>query len=231
MKKKKDSATLHKKTRPMTDAKKLSGFYDSLFSHYGPQKWWPGRTPFEVVVGAILTQNTNWGNVEKAIGNLKRARALNYRAMHALPTSELAELIRPSGYYNIKARRLKNFLDLVSEKFSGSLSRLFKLETGELRKTLLSINGIGPETADSILLYAAERAVFVVDAYTIRILRRHSLIDESWDYHRVQDLFTSSLAPETKLYNEYHALIVMTGKELCKTREPLCEECPLGGFL
>ncbi len=209
----------------------VSKIYTALYAHYGAQKWWPAKTRFEVIVGAILTQNTNWGNVEKAIINLKRAKLLNPEAMRAVKVSELALLIKPAGYFNVKAGRLKNFLDTLFASYGGKLSRLFSIDQMKLREALLSINGIGPETADSILLYAAKKPAFVVDAYTKRIMTRHALAKEENSYHELQGLFTDNLTPKVQLFNEYHALIVMTGKDFCKTNKPLCTECPLGRFL
>lgn len=212
----------------------LGDFYKALFACFGPQSWWPGNTRFEVIVGAILTQNTNWGNVERAINNLKGAKVLTPGKMHALDVAELAELIRPAGYFNVKAGRLRNFLEHLFVNYGNSttnLTRFLKKDTKVLRRELLTINGIGPETADSIVLYAAEKAVFVVDAYTKRILTRHGLIGDGADYAQIQSLFMDNLPIDAILFNEYHALIVRTGKDFCKTKKPLCEECPLGVFL
>ncbi len=209
-------------------------FFTVLFTAYGPQGWWPARSKFEVIVGAILTQNTNWGNVERAIANLRGAGALTPGAMHGLSEARLAELIRPAGYFNVKARRLRNFLDHLFGNYGSSrsnLTSLLKQDTKSLRIELLSVNGIGPETADSILLYAAGKAVFVVDAYTKRILTRHGLVDGDACYAHMQSLFMDNLEKDPVLFNEYHALIVMTGKDFCKTKKPLCEQCPLGSFL
>lgn len=212
-----------------TVKKDLKRFYDRLYKAFGVQAWWPAKTRFEVVVGAILTQNTNWTNVEKAIKNLKAEGALTIKAMHALSESSLAELIRPSGYFNVKARRLKAFLSWLHESYSGSLDRLFKVT--ELREELLSVNGIGPETADSIILYGAKRPVFVIDAYTKRLLTRHGLASDDATYAEMQKLFMDNLPHDEELFNEYHALIVRMGKEYCKSRNPLCDECPLGEYL
>ncbi|MBE9528509.1 MAG: endonuclease III domain-containing protein [Proteobacteria bacterium] len=207
-------------------------YYNALFERFGPQMWWPARTRFEVIVGAILTQNTNWGNVERAVRALRGAGGLTPKGMNALSVEALAELIRPSGYFNVKARRLKNFLTHLNAMHGGSLNRLFGSNNQErLRTELLSINGIGPETADSILLYAGGRAEFVVDAYTRRILSRHGLIEETSTYGELKEFFTSALAPDAALFNEYHALIVVTGKEYCRPRAQKCEECPLKLFL
>lgn len=207
-------------------SEQLKEIYDLLFERFGPQDWWPGDTPFEVIVGAILTQNTNWTNVEKAITNLKEAKVLLPDKLHRLDAKKLAELIRPAGYFNIKAKRLKNFLDWFFENYSGQLKNIENVRTPELREQLLSVKGIGPETADSILLYALNHPVFVVDAYTARICSRHHLIDEGADYYQIQETFESNLPNEIELFNEYHALLVRTGKDFCKPT-PKCEECPL----
>jgi endonuclease-3 related protein len=203
--------------------------YDKLYAHFGPQHWWPGETPFEVCVGAILTQNTAWTNVEKAIANLKKQGLLDFEKMLAVEESFLAECIRPAGYFNIKAKRLKSFLRGVKENF-GDFARLADLPQDRLREALLSFSGVGPETADSMLLYAFDKPSFVVDAYTKRILVRHRLIDEAADYHALKDYFESHLSADVTLYNEYHALIVRTGKELCRKSKPKCSECPLRDF-
>jgi len=207
-------------------------YYGALYDAFGPQKWWPARTRFEVIVGAILTQNTAWSNVEKAIKELKKAGVLTPKRLSALAQNELAELIRPSGYFNIKAKRLRNFLDFLFEEFDGSLNRLFKKSPpGELRRRILSVNGIGPETADSILLYAGGRAEFVVDAYTKRVFSRHGLISKEAGYEEVKALFMDNLPRDERLFNEYHALLVRLGKNFCRPRNPLCEACPLQTFL
>ena len=202
----------------------LLDIYNKLYKFFGPQHWWPGDTPLEIIVGAILTQNTAWTNVEKAIANLKKAGALTSpRAMKKLRTSRLATLIRPAGYYNIKAKRLKNFLD---SGYGLSLKRLGRQEIAKLKSELMSVNGIGPETCDSILLYAFKKPVFVVDAYTKRIFSRHGIFSESLSYDKVQEIFMRSLPSDERLYNEYHALIVRLGKELCR-KKPDCGNCPL----
>ncbi len=206
---------------------RLETLYQKMFAHFGPQKWWPGESGLEVVVGAILTQNTNWNNVEKAIANLKGVGLLRLPALLELPQALLAEYIRPAGYYNIKAARLHNLLGLVRERYDDSLENLFALPLPELREQLLAVKGIGPETADSIILYAAGKPIFVVDSYTQRILLRHNLIDETCDYHALQDLFMDNLPADVAMYNEYHALLVQTGKRFCKKSNPLCENCPL----
>ena len=208
-------------------AKRLNSIYDALYRTFGPQHWWPGDTPFEVMVGAVLTQNTAWSNVEKAIVNLKRHRLMDPSRLHAVPTGRLASLIRPSGYFNIKARRLKHLLTFMLNDYHGSMKRMFRDDAHALRGKLLQVNGVGPETADSILLYAAERPFFVVDAYTKRIFSRHGLIAPDADYGTVQRLFMDNLPRDVRLYNEYHALIVKVGKELCRKGRPRCGGCPL----
>lgn len=213
-----------KKSKPLK--KSLLDIYKLLYNQFGKQRWWPGETPFEVIVGAILTQNTAWGNVEKAIGNLKRGGHLSPKALYILPSPKLAKLIRPSGYFNIKAKRLKEFMKFLLKEYNGSLDKMFSTELSELRQRLLEVKGIGPETADSILLYAGNYPIFVIDAYTKRILSRHKLITDGIDYHSLQRLFMESLPQDVDLFNEYHALIVRVGKEFCNTK-PHCGECPL----
>jgi len=210
-----------------TTREQLLEIYRTLLDFFGPQHWWPGETPFEVTVGAILTQNTSWTNVEKAIGNLKAAGCLDAARLHEIDTAELEKLIRPAGYFRVKARRLKNFIDWLCDNYGGDLRNLKAVGTSRLREELLSISGIGPETADSILLYAFNRPVFVVDAYTARVMVRHGLIaQDDLDYHTLQDLFMSNLEPDAALFNEFHALLVMTGKDYCKPN-PRCSPCPL----
>ncbi len=203
--------------------------YEAMFEQIGPMGWWPGRTRFEVCVGAILTQNTAWRNVKRAIANLKAARALNPVSMRDMDAAALAELIRPSGYYNVKARRLKNFVSMLFDDFGGSLDKLFALPAPELREKLLTVNGIGMETADSITLYAAKKPVFVADAYTRRIGGRHGLFAPDADYETMRLYFTERLPEDVALFNEYHALIVAVGNRYCGTT-PDCGECPLRIF-
>lgn len=210
---------------------KLRAFYAALYRGFGPQGWWPARTRFEVIVGAILTQNTSWANVEKAIRALKADRRLTPERMRGLDTRALSRLIRPAGYFNVKARRLKGFLRHLFKRHGGSLTRFLNQDPVALREELLGICGIGPETADSILLYAARAPEFVVDAYTRRIFSRHGLVDAEISYDDLKALFTENLAPDAGLYNEYHALIVKAGKDFCKTKEPRCGPCPLNDFL
>lgn len=206
--------------------KRLLQIYRLMYRRLGPQGWWPGRTRFEIIVGAILTQNTNWGNVKKAIRNLKRARVLTPRALSALSQQRLVELIRPAGYFQVKARRLRNFLRSLAKRYAGRLSRMFREEPERLREVLLQVSGIGPETADSILLYAGDTPIFVVDAYTKRIFSRHRLVSPRASYHEVQALFMDHLPWDVQLYNEYHALLVAVGKTYCRST-PRCASCPL----
>jgi endonuclease-3 related protein len=214
----------------MKTAERLQAIYTRMYDQLGPQYWWPGETPFEVMVGAILTQNTNWKNVERAIENLQGVGLLSLEALSALPTGLLAEYIRPAGYYNIKAGRLHNLLTFINEVHGGDLQALLEQPLTTLREQLLSVKGVGPETADSILLYAANLPIFVVDTYTHRILSRHQLIDEDFGYVEIQELFMDNLACDTQLYNEYHALLVRVGNVYCKKKNPDCVACPLQGL-
>jgi endonuclease-3 related protein len=209
---------------------KLLEIYEILLKHFGPQDWWPGDSPFEIMVGAVLTQNTNWTNVSKAIDNLKQENLLFFEKLHELDVELLAEKIRPAGYFNLKAKRLKNLLDFIDEEYDGSLEEMFAEDIYSLREKILTVKGIGPETADSILLYAGHKPVFVVDAYTHRIFSRHSIIAEDEGYYEIQEYFSLSLPEDVKLFNEYHALIVQLGKEFCKKSKPLCSQCPLSKF-
>lgn len=210
------------------DEKKLNIIYQKLFFSFKPQHWWPANSPFEVMVGAILTQNTSWLNVKKAIENLKQAKVLEPGKLYKLPNSRLAKLIRPAGYFNIKAKRLKEFLKFFFKTYRGEINRMRAVKTDALREQLLSVNGIGPETADSILLYALEKPIFVVDAYTRRIFFRHRLIKEEDAYSQIQNLFMQNLKKSVKLFNEYHALLVKLGKDFCLKSKPKCQTCPLG---
>jgi endonuclease-3 related protein len=207
-------------------SQRLMQMFEKLLAHFGPQRWWPAETELEMMVGAVLTQNTNWKNVEKALRNLKKANLLSVHKLSTLSTSEVAALIRPAGYFNIKAKRLKNLIGFIVEQYQAQLSLFLKEETQALREGLLSVKGIGPETADSILLYAVCRPVFVVDTYTHRIMARHGMTDEQVSYHELQGLFMDHLPEDTALFNEFHALLVNTGKDYCR-RKPLCHICPL----
>lgn len=206
---------------------KLKDIYKKLYCAFGPQGWWPGDSAFEVMVGAILTQNTNWQNVSRAINNLKKDKSLSINKLYAMPAHELAQLIRPVGYYNIKAKRLKNFFAFLLKNYKGNIRQMVKKDLFLLRKELLSVNGVGEETADSMLLYAIKKPIFVVDAYTRRIFSRHKLIPEGADYAQTQELFMDNLKADIKMFNEYHALIVKLGKDFCRKQNPRCQECPL----
>jgi endonuclease III related protein len=210
--------------------KLLMDYYAALYAKFGHRNWWPADSPFEVCVGAILTQNTAWKNVAKAISSLKQASALDPFVIYRMPVEELPQLIRPAGYYNVKAVRLRNFISLIVEKHGGDLSSLFSVPLESLREELLSINGIGKETADSIILYAAGKPIFVVDAYTKRVLERHKIIAEKADYDSIQRLFHAQLPRDVALFNDFHAQIVAVGHNYCK-KQPLCEICPLREFL
>ena len=200
--------------------------YSRLFDAYGPQDWWPGDSPFEIIVGAILTQATAWTNVEKAMNNLKAAGILSPEGLRHIPTDELALMIRPSGYFNVKARRLKAFIDHLWDAHDGCLERMLDLDGPTLRRELLSINGIGEETADDILLYAASKPFFVIDAYTRRIMERLGFSGKLGSYAEFQRFFHEALPSDTRLFNEYHALLVRHGKDVCRPT-PLCEKCCL----
>ena len=204
----------------------LDDIYQRLYDVYGPQDWWPAESPFEVIVGAILVQNTAWTNAERAVQNLRDANLLSVDRLYAVPSEELESLIRSAGYYRMKTRRLRNLLDYLVEYHKGSIDLFFELDTETLRQELLSINGIGPETADSILLYAAERPVFVVDSYTNRVLKRHRWVENDADYDALQSHFHRHLESDVSLYNEFHALIVRIGHLHCR-KTPRCEKCPL----
>jgi len=209
----------------MTD--KLESIYKKLYSTFGAQCWWPAETPFEVTVGAILTQNTSWQNVEKAIDNLKKHNLLHPRKLHKLTKEKLGRLIKSAGFFNLKAKRLKEFLNFIFKRYEGDLGKLSLVDTFTLRAELLSVKGIGPETADSMLLYAFNKPVFVIDAYTRRILERHKLLKSGATYSQSQELFMKNLKPEVKLYNEYHALLVKLAKDFCLKGKPKCQICPL----
>ncbi|HDS84471.1 MAG TPA: endonuclease III domain-containing protein [Phycisphaerales bacterium] len=204
----------------------VTDLYERLYARFGPQRWWPGDGRFEIIVGAILTQNTNWTNVEKAIANLRNAGVLTPKQLVALAPQRLAELIRPAGYFNIKAGRLRHFLEWLFDRFDGDVDSAGNLSTHGLRDELMAVKGIGPETADSICLYAFEKPVFVVDAYTARILGRHGMIWPQAGYEEIREYFESHLPRDVQLYNEFHALLVRLGKTYCKPR-PLCSGCPL----
>jgi endonuclease-3 related protein len=212
-------------------AQKLRKVFERMLADFGPQHWWPGDSAFEIMVGAVLVQNTAWRNVERAIDNLREAGLMELAALYALPGAELAELIRPAGYYQVKAKRLRNLLRFVVEECDGSLDTMFGRGLASLREDLLAINGIGPETADAILLYAGGLPTFVVDTYTHRIVARHGWLDYDATYHDIKDYFESALPNEAALFNEYHALLVRVGKDYCKRAVAQCDGCPLAGML
>lgn len=210
---------------------RLQRAYTLMRQRFGHQNWWPGETPFEVCVGAILTQNTNWANVERAIGALKQAHVLTPRRLYRLPLDTLAQIIRPAGYFNVKARRLRAFLEVLVTEFQGEVSRMLEGTTDVVRQRLLKITGIGPETADSMLLYAAEHHRFVIDAYTRRIFARHGWCPPEASYDTLQQLCETLLrdrvADRLDYYRDYHAQLVAVGKHHCRPRNPQCATCPL----
>jgi len=208
----------------------LPRYFAALLAAYGPQHWWPGRSRFEVIAGAILTQNTSWKNVEPAIRNLRRAGLLSPAAVRRTPLPRLARLVRPSGTYRQKARTLKGFAEFLARHYRGSLTRMFRAPTQELRERLLALRGIGPETADAILLYAGRHPVFVADAYARRMAERHALVPRGAGYEQVRGRFESLLPPDHALLNEFHALIVHVGKDFCRP-VPRCAGCALACFL
>ncbi|MDD5617991.1 MAG: endonuclease III domain-containing protein [Candidatus Omnitrophica bacterium] len=207
--------------------RKLARIYHKLHSSFGKQYWWPARTKLEVMIGAMLTQNTSWPNVEKAISNLKKKKFLSFKKLSNLKTDKLAALIKSAGYFNIKARRLKNLLEFINKNYKGNLSFMQKINTYALREELLNVNGVGQETADSILLYAFNKPIFVIDAYTKRIFSRLNKMPQDIPYQDAQNLFMKNLAKDSYLFNEYHALIVKLGKDYCKKNKPLCHKCPI----
>lgn len=208
----------------------LGEYYNTLFTYFGPQRWWPSKTPFEVIVGAILTQNTSWTNVEKAIANLRGASLLSPAAIEKVSLKKLERLVRPSGYFRQKAKKLKAFCHFLRAEYRGSPKKMFATPTILLRQKLLGVFGVGPETADSILLYAGGHAVFVVDAYTKRLLARHGWADEHAKYEDIRWTFERQFPGDAQRFSEFHALIVNTGKKFCRRSEPLCSACPLGRY-
>jgi len=211
----------------MNTSDRIESIYRLLHKQYGPQGWWPGDSRLECIIGAILTQNTSWSNVEKAISNLKRLNLISVNKLNLVTTKELAILIRPSGYYNQKALKIKGFLEFLNHGYEGSLVKMFDEELSLLREKLLQIRGIGPETADCIILYAGNKPIFVIDAYTYRILSRHGLVPEQTSYNEIQEIVMDSLKQDVVMYNEYHALLVKVGKEHCRKENPVCAGCPL----
>lgn len=213
-----------------TTTQKLMDLYHAMHRFFGPQAWWPGDGPLEIMIGAVLTQNTNWNNVERAIKNLRAGDMIDIEKLVRIDPNELADLIRPAGYFTVKAKRLKNLMSFIHKNYGGDLQRFFSLSVSQLREELLSVSGIGNETADDIVLYAAIKPTFVVDTYTYRIMLRHLLIGQEDDYLTIKALFEDNLPMEAELFNEYHALLVAVGKNYCKKTNPLCEKCPLNPF-
>lgn len=207
--------------------KNLIRIYKKLYNSFGRQNWWPAKTKLEVIIGAMLTQNTSWANVEKAIHNLRNKGLLSLKKLYDVDIDELANFIKPAGYFNVKARRLKNLLKFIQQRYKGNLRNMQRVDTCQLRNQLLSVNGVGPETADSILLYAFSKPIFVVDAYTKRIFSRLKMASSDSSYDEIQKLFMKDLSLNTPLFNEYHALIVRLGKDYCKKNKPKCDECPI----
>jgi len=239
---------------------RIRQIYNTLSREWGAQHWWPAQSPFEVVVGAFLTQNTNWSNVELAIRQLRVAKVLSVAGIRKTPLNQLEKLVRSSGYFRQKAQRLKNFVSFLDEKYGGSMTKLLSRPTAELREELLSLNGVGPETADSILLYAGQHPVFVIDAYTRRVAARHHIAPETAKYEELRTMFESALrdlsASETRgtflpegaahrpsamssakrcstaqVFNEMHGFMVGVGKNYCYKTRPHCERCPLASLL
>ncbi len=208
----------------------LAEMYRRLEAAYGDQRWWPGETAFEVAVGAILTQNTAWANVEKAIANLKSANLLEPEKLNRLAATEIAPLIKPAGYYNVKASRLRAFLGFLMAEYGGELAAASREGVSTARAKLLAVRGVGPETADSILLYACGLPTFVVDAYTHRVLCRHGLADDEATYDELKETFEDNVEADVASYKQYHALLVRVGRERCRRGEPRCAGCPLEGF-
>ena len=211
--------------------------YEAMRLHFGLRKWWPCREPsstpagkLEICIGAILTQNTNWSNVEKALENLRAVGLMTVSQLNVKRCDSLGKIIKPAGYYNVKAKRLKNFIRFVSDEFDGDITAFLNRPTDKLRTDLLSINGIGPETADSIILYAADKPIFVIDAYTKRIFLRHKLIEEPIDYETLRHFCQTNIPKSVKLWNDYHAQLVAVGANFCKPT-PRCDSCPLQKFL
>ncbi|MCD4796159.1 MAG: endonuclease III domain-containing protein [Candidatus Cloacimonetes bacterium] len=213
----------------MSNFQILTSIYKTLLKTFGHQNWWPAETADEIIIGAILTQNVSWNNVEKAIINLKQYNLCTLEQIHHSNIDEIAPLIRSTLYFNRKAKKLQNFTEFLFTYYNGDVCKMFQTEIRTLRKQLLQINGIGEETADSILLYAGAKPVFVIDAYTKRIFTRLGLTRQNWNYAEYQKFFMKNLPEDIELFNDYHAQIVYLGKHFCK-RKPLCDECPLNSF-
>ena len=210
----------------MKTGEKLLNIFQLLLERFGKRNWWPGDTALEVIIGAVLTQNTSWKNVEKAIENMKKEKVLDIETLYRIDGETLAQIIRPSGFYNIKSKRLKNIINVLHEEYSSNIAKLNELDIWEARRVLLEIDGIGKETADSIVLYALDKPIFVIDAYTKRFLRNHRLFEGRYEYDDMQAFFMENLPHETYLFNEYHALIVALCQSYCR-KSPICNGCPL----
>jgi len=223
--------TSHLQMKNWNNDSKLLLIHQCLSDFFGPLNWWPGDSALEIMIGAILTQNTNWENVSKAIKKIKENELLNVKALFQIDEQQLSQLIKSCGYYNLKAKRLKNFIRFFCQKYDGLTEQMFKEDWQYLRGELLTVNGIGQETADSILLYAGGKPVFVVDAYTKRIFLRHEFVSSEDSYEQIQQVFMRNLPGDYRLYNEFHAQIVMVGKKYCKRNNPNCPDCPLSRFL
>jgi endonuclease-3 related protein len=205
-------------------------FYNKLYKHFGQQGWWPGDSKLEIVLGAILTQNTAWSNVVSALNNIKNAGTLSLEYLRKTDKDSLALLIRPAGYFNQKTERVKGFIKFLDENYDGHLENLLSIDMPEIRTILLSIKGIGPETADDIILYAAEKPVFVIDAYTKRIISRHLLCKADVSYYDLQNIIEAEVPRKVKIYKEYHGLFVVLAKKFCFKKNPGCDKCPLGSY-
>jgi endonuclease-3 related protein len=214
--------------RPHRSVATLDTLFQRLWLAFGPQHWWPARSAFEVMVGALLTQATNWRNVEQAIERLRRAKALSPEGLLKLSRASLERCLRPSGYFRQKATRLRRFTRWYVTRYRGRADRMFQTPLEDLRRELLNQHGIGPETADSILLYAGRQPIFVVDAYTRRVFRRHRLLTEDDGYEAIQQFAMRQMRKDVQRYNEFHALLVAVGKRYCHRRDPACDQCPLG---
>ena len=219
------------KTLPASQARILQKYFRVLLQHFGPQRWWPARTRLGIILGAILTQNTSWLNAERALRQLRKSKLLSIERLRATPVDNLARQIRSAGFFRQKAGTIHNFLDWLGSEYGGSLSRLFSTPLDDARRGLLSVRGIGPETADAILLYAGRKPAFVADAYTRRILARHGLLAPGASYEAARLFLHKHLPPDHALFNEFHALLVATGKRFCLRNNPRCDACPLRAFL
>jgi endonuclease III related protein len=216
---------------PETPGELLIRYYSALHGRFGPQRWWPARTRLEVILGAILTQNTAWHNATLALRNFRKAGLLNWQALRRADRSTVEACVRPAGFYRQKTRTILEFVDWVGRQYGNSLNKLFSIPAEELRRQLLGLRGLGPETVDAILVYAGRHPHFVADAYTRRVLARHGFVSAGAGYHETQEFLHAHLPPDTNLFNEFHALLVGLGKKHCRPRSPRCAGCPLEEFL